>query len=41
MTRLCYGGGLRLIELLRLRVKDLDFAHGVVFVRSGKGNSRA
>lgn len=41
MTRLCYGSGLRLIELLRLRVKDLDFAHGVVFVRSGKGDSRA
>jgi integron integrase len=38
MARLCYGSGLRRIELLRLRVKDLDFAHGVVFVRSGKGD---
>jgi integron integrase len=38
MTRLCYGSGLRLIELLRLRVKDLDFAHGIVFVRGGKGD---
>ncbi len=37
MARLMYGAGLRLMELLRLRVQDLDFARGIVIVRSGKG----
>ncbi len=37
MARLMYGAGLRLMELLRLRVQDLDFARGIVTVRSGKG----
>jgi integron integrase len=37
MTRLAYGTGLRLLELLRLRVKDLDFARGQIVVRAGKG----
>lgn len=32
-----YGSGLRLMESLRLRVKDLDFAHRAVLVRDGKG----
>lgn len=32
-----YGSGLRLMESVRLRVKDLDFAHRAVFVRDGKG----
>lgn len=32
-----YGGGLRLSEGLRLRVKDLDFDHGRIVVRDGKG----
>jgi integrase len=32
-----YGGGLRLQECLRLRVKDLDFEHLQVTVRDGKG----
>ncbi len=32
-----YGSGLRLMEALRLRVKDLDFAHRSILVRSGKG----
>jgi integron integrase len=32
-----YGSGLRLMESVRLRVKDLDFAQRAVFVRSGKG----
>ncbi len=36
--KLLYGSGLRLLECLRLRVKDLDFAQGVVFVRDAKGN---
>ena len=34
---LMYGSGLRLIELIRLRIKDLDFAHGLVLVLLGKG----
>jgi site-specific recombinase XerD len=32
-----YGGGLRLMECVRLRVKDLDFAQHQVMVRDGKG----
>lgn len=32
-----YGSGLRLLESVRLRVKDLDFTHCAVFVRDGKG----
>lgn len=38
MVKLLYGGGLRLNEVLRLRVKDLDFDAGLVLVRSGKGD---
>ena len=38
MVKLLYGSGLRLGELLRLRVKDLDFDAGLVVVRSGKGD---
>jgi integron integrase len=37
MARLLYGTGLRLLELLRLRVKDVDFENGSLVVRSGKG----
>jgi len=37
MARLLYGSGVRLLELLRLRVKDLDFARGQIVVRAGKG----
>ena len=33
-----YGTGLRLLEGLRVRVKDLDFARGQVIVRGGKGD---
>ena len=32
-----YGSGLRLLESLRLRVKDLDFNHRAIIVRDGKG----
>jgi integron integrase len=32
-----YGSGLRLLESVRLRVKDLDFSHRAVLVRDGKG----
>lgn len=34
---LMYGAGLRLIESLRLRVKDIDFAYKKITVRDGKG----
>jgi len=35
--RLLYGCGLRLMELLRLRVKDVDFDRHQIMVRQGKG----
>ncbi len=35
---LLYGSGLRLLESIRLRVKDLDFGHRAIIVRDGKGN---
>ena len=34
---LLYGSGLRLMEAVRLRVKDLDFDHRALVVRDGKG----
>ncbi len=34
---LLYGSGLRLMEAMRLRIKDLDFGHRAVLVRDGKG----
>jgi integron integrase len=37
MARLLYGSGLRLMECVRLRVKDLDFDDRTVTVRDGKG----
>ena len=38
MARIQYGGGMRLMELVRLRVKDVDEVRGIVTVRSGKGD---
>ncbi len=38
MARVQYGAGLRISELLRLRVKDLDFERGQLIVRGGKGD---
>jgi integron integrase len=37
IAKLLYGSGLRLIECLRLRVKDVDFAQHQIIVRDGKG----
>ena len=34
---LMYGSGLRLLEALRLRVKDVEFSRRAVLVRNGKG----
>lgn len=38
IAELLYGAGLRLMELARLRVQDIDFDSNTVFVRSGKGD---
>jgi integron integrase len=38
LLKLLYGSGMRLNEGLRLRVKDLDFAHCQIVVRDVKGN---
>jgi integron integrase len=37
MARLLYGAGLRLMECVRLRIKDVDFEYGQITVRDGKG----
>ncbi|RZJ15840.1 MAG: integron integrase [Acidovorax sp.] len=36
--QLLYGTGMRLLEALRLRVKDVEFARREIIVREGKGN---
>ena len=38
MATLLYGAGLRLMECIRLRVKDVDFAYNQIVVRDGKGH---
>jgi integron integrase len=35
--KLLFGTGMRLMEGLRLRVKDIDFSHRAIIVREGKG----
>ncbi len=37
MGQLIYGAGLRIMECVRLRVKDMDFGYGQILVRDGKG----
>jgi integron integrase len=38
MAALLYGSGLRLMDCLRLRVKDIDFAQSQLTIREGKGD---
>jgi integron integrase len=37
MAQLLYGGGLRLMECVRLRVQDLDFERDLLYLRDAKG----
>ena len=37
MAKLLYGSGLRLMECIRMRVRDLDFERKLVYVRASKG----
>ena len=37
LARLMYGTGMRIIEVLRLRVKDIDFGRNQIVVRDSKG----
>jgi integron integrase len=37
MARLIYASGIRLMECIRLRIQDVDFGQGQLFVRGGKG----
>jgi integron integrase len=37
MAKILYGSGLRLVECIRLRVKDIDFEQHSLIVREGKG----
>jgi len=38
MAEFVYGSGLRISEIIRLRVKDIDFGMNQTIVRNGKGN---
>jgi len=38
MIQLLYGSGLRISELVQLRVKDIDYGSNLIFVRSSKGD---
>ena len=39
-AEMLYGSGMRLMELFKLRVKDVDFANGQILVMDGKGGHR-
>lgn len=38
LAKLLYGTGMRILEGLRLRTKDVDFDHGAIVIRESKGN---
>ncbi|MBU0472578.1 MAG: tyrosine-type recombinase/integrase [Bacteroidetes bacterium] len=38
MASLLYGTGMRLMECIRLRIKDVDFSNNRILVRDGKGD---
>jgi len=38
MIRLLYGSGMRMGELLNLRVQDIDFDHGLITIHGAKGD---
>jgi integron integrase len=38
MAKLLYGGGLRLMECVRMRIQDLDFDRGLLYIRAAKGD---
>jgi integron integrase len=38
IAELLYGSGMRLMECLRLRIKDVNFARGLITIRSEKGD---
>ncbi len=37
IAKLLYGCGMRISEAIRLRVKDLDFANGIILIQQSKG----
>lgn len=37
LARMLYGSGMRLMEVIRLRVKDVEFSRNEIMVRDGKG----
>ena len=37
MAKMLYGGGLRLMECIRLRIQDLDFGQNLLYIRNAKG----
>lgn len=39
MGQIMYGSGLRLMEVIRLRIKDIDFDNRQIVVRDGKGEN--
>jgi integron integrase len=38
VVRLLYGSGMRLLECLRVRIKDVEFTRREIVIREGKGN---
>ena len=38
ILKLIYGSGLRIMELVRLRIKDLDYGSDLIIVRNAKGD---